>query len=164
MTVADDEAVVFDIRPYGDIPYMAYINPIDQQRALSRTEADGGDMPCTREQVVDGGTVGTRLPTDQCVYMEPAKVWHGRWLNQYERSVFCPTEANQKECNGAKADMWLTPALFDEANGVAYMITFVGRKTRYSGDPGGYGHFGSYSSEIIVDRVISLEIAPTSED
>ncbi|WP_156139442.1 hypothetical protein [Sphingomonas sp. 35-24ZXX] len=159
MGVSDEEVPVFDIRPYGDIPYMAYINPIDQQIALSRSAADGGDVPCMREKMVDGETVNTMLPTDQCVFMEPAKVWHGRWLNQYEHSVFCPNEVDQKECNEAKGDIWLTPRLFDESNGKSYHISFIGRKTRYSGEPGGYGHLGSYASEIIVDRVISIEVA-----
>ncbi|GGB61681.1 hypothetical protein [Blastomonas aquatica] len=158
MGVSDEEVAVFDVRPYGDIPYMAYINPIDQQIALSRSAADGGEVPCMREKMVDGEAVKTRLPIDQCVFMEPAKVWHGRWLNQYEHSVFCPTEADQKECNGANADIWLTPRLFDESNGKSYRISFIGRKTRYSGEPGGYGHLSSYVSEIIVDRVISIEV------
>lgn len=38
--------------------------------------------------------------------------------------------------------------------GHRYRVSFVGRKTKY---PGGYGHFGLYQSEIIVDRMISLE-------
>lgn len=96
MGVSDEEVPVFDIRPYGDIPYMAYINPIDQQIALSRSAADGGDVPCMREKMVDGEPVNTMLPTDQCVFMESAKVWHGRWLNHYEHSVFCPNEVDQK--------------------------------------------------------------------
>lgn len=161
-TVSDDELVVFDVTPFGDIPYMAYIDPIDQQRALSRL--GGIDEPCMREKMLDGETVITRLPTDQCVFMEPAKVWHGRWLNQYEHSVFCPIEAKQKECNDANADIWLSAAPLEEANGKSYLISFIGRKTQYPGEPGGYGHLSSYASEIIVDRVISIEVASSPED
>ena len=162
ITVSDDDLIVFDVTPFGDIPYMAYIDPIDQQRALSRM--DGIDEPCMREKMLDGETVVTRLLTDQCVFMEPAKVWHGRWLNQYEHSVFCPFEAKQKECNGARTDIWLSGASLDGAIGKSYLISFVGRKTRYPGGPGGYGHLSSYASEIIVDRVISIEVASSPED
>jgi hypothetical protein len=132
---------------------MAFIHPIDRQRALARREADGFDQPCTREKAVDGYKVSERLPTDQCVYMEPARVWRGRWLNQHEHTVFCAVDAGQDECPEPKERTWLS-GMLDGEIGQRYLVSFVGRRTKY---PGGYGHFGLYDSEIIVDRVISLE-------
>lgn len=132
---------------------MAFIHPIDQQRALERPESLDYVTPCTREKTVDGYKVSETLPTDQCVHMEPARVWRGQWLNQYEHTVFCATDAGQSECPEPKERTWLIGAI-DGESGQRYRVSFVGRKTRY---PGGYGHFGLYDSEIIVDRVISIE-------
>lgn len=152
-TKATEEYVIFDIRPFGDIPYMAFIHPIDQQRALERPESLGYVTPCTREKTVDGYKVNEHLPTDQCVHMEPARVWRGQWISQYEHTVFCPAEAEQNECPVPNERTWLSGAIGGEI-GHRYFVSFVGRKTKY---PGGYGHFGLYDSEIIVDRMISLE-------
>lgn len=44
--------------------------------------------------------------------------------------------------------------------GNRYLVSFVGRKTKYRGS---YGHFGLYQSEIIVDRMISLELLSAIE-
>lgn len=132
---------------------MAFIHPIDRQRALARTATQGYDEPCTREKTVDGYKVSEYLPTNQCVHMEPAKVWRGQWLNQYEHTVFCASDAGQSECPEPEEETWLSGAINGES-GQRYSISFLGRKTRY---PGGYGHFGLYDSEIIVDRVISME-------
>lgn len=148
-----EEYTVFDIRPFGDIPYMAFIHPIDRQRALARTATQGYDEPCTRKMTVDGYEENEQLPTDQCVYMEPAKVWRGHWINQYEHTVFCSADAEQNGCPVPNDRTWLSGAMGGEI-GHRYRVSFVGRKTKY---PGGYGHFGLFQSEIIVDRMISLK-------
>ncbi len=150
---ATEEYIIFDIRPFGDIPYMAFINQVDRQRALARTATQGYDEPCTRKKIVDGYEASEQLPTDQCVQMEPARVWRGQWISQYEHTVFCPEQAGQKECPVPNERTWLSGAIGGEI-GHRYFVSFVGRRTKY---PGGYGHFGLYDSEIIVDRMISLE-------
>lgn len=148
-----EEYIVFDIRPFGDIPYMAFIHPIDRQRALQRPESLEYVQPCTREKTVDGYEVHEHIPTDQCVHMEPARVWRGQWINQYEHTVFCPANLDEDKCPVPNNRTWLSGATGGEI-GHRYRVSFVGRKTKY---PGGYGHFGLYQSEIIVDRMISLE-------
>lgn len=140
---------------------MAYIDPTDRQIASTRMAVNGRYEPCTREQVVSGEVVIATLPTDQCVYMEPARVWNGSWLNEYERSVFWPAEASQKAGDEPYFAIWLTGGPMEGEVGQTYTVSFVGRKTRYSG---GYGHLGSYADEIIVDRVISIEPISQTED
>jgi hypothetical protein len=156
---ATDTYLVFDIRPFGDIPYMAFIHPIDRQRALARTATQGFDEPCTRKKTIDGYEVNEQLPTDQCVHMEPAKVWRGEWVAQYEHTVFCPAAAEQTQCPIPNDRIWLSGAMGGEI-GNRYLVSFVGRKTKYRGS---YGHFGLYQSEIIVDRMISLELLSAIE-
>ncbi|PXW77967.1 hypothetical protein C7451_10372 [Blastomonas natatoria] len=156
---ATESYLVFDIRPFGDIPYMAFIHPIDRQRALERPESLDYVEPCTRKKTIDGYEVSELLPTDQCVHMEPAKVWRGEWVAQYEHTVFCPADAEQTQCPIPNDRIWLSGATSGEI-GNRYLVSFVGRKTKY---PGGYGHFGLYHSEIIVDRMISQELLSAIE-
>jgi len=151
---AGAQVITFPTRPLSDIPIAAFKDPIDQKIALTGLPVAGRYEPCVRQLAIDGEKVTTHLPTEQCVLMDEPKVWHGRWVNQYENSVFCPTGAKQMECDGAKAEIWLTSGPLNGEYGQSYSVSFVGRKTKYDG---GYGHLSSYPAEIVVDRVISIK-------
>ena len=45
-------------------------------------------------------------------------------------------------------------------SGALYAVDFIGRRTLKRG---GYGHFGVFDHEIVVDRIISIEpVTPTT--
>ena len=158
---AGEQVITFPTRPLSDTPIAAFIDPVDQKIALTGLPVGERYEPCMRQKVIDGEKVTTNLPTDQCVFMDQPKVWHGRWVNQYENSVFCPAGANQMGCDGATADIWLTAGPLNGEYGQSYSVSFVGRKTRYAG---GYGHLASYPTEIVVDRVISIKNDSADQD
>lgn len=145
---------VFDIVAFRPTPYMAYVDPVDQQIAWTGMPVEGRSEPCSRAVTVGGETTQTTIPTDECVFMEEPKLWRGRWLNQYEDSAFCSFSGSRTECDAANFDVWLSIDRAAGKLGRTYSIAFIGRKTRYDG---GYGHMGGYRSEIIVDRVLALQ-------
>lgn len=157
---SDEEFKVFNTYPFGDTPYMAFRDPIDRQIAATRMPVGERNSPCERKVTIDGQVSWTSLPTDQCVYMEPAKVWRGRWLNRFEHTVFCPADEKAENCKRLDRSIWLSGAIEGE-EGQSYVVSFVGRKTRY---PGGYGHLNAFPGEIIVDRLISIKPAPPVTD
>ena len=92
--------------------------------------------------------------------MLPAQRWKGLWRDDFEGSQFCPAPAKTCSFDTPGERIWLT--FIDTAgvqprrsSGGLYAIEFVGRRTLRRGR---YGHMGVFEQEVLVDRVISLDL------
>ncbi|SEJ85989.1 hypothetical protein SAMN05428950_1044 [Sphingomonas sp. OV641] len=150
------------------------------------TEADEGrgcfrydgrlerELPCAFHN--DDGEVEF-LPTDQCYKMEPAQLYRGVWIDEFEDQQFVPegTQTPEWPRTAVRSKGWREQferarlkSIWINTSRVNFgakwqrrrgrrIIEFVGRKTKFAGD---HGHLGMSGHEIIVDRVISLKECP----
>ncbi len=152
----------------SDPPPEAYLNPIDQE--VARTGEPIGDRtaPCTilkSREVVEGNTVEhvEWLPTDQCVRMSKPRRFVGLWRNHFEGSQFCAVPATECSIDTIRQSAWLNwnrRMPWDRRGSEEfapdrklYRVEFIGRQTEFAA---GYGHFGLFPHEVIVDRMISV--------
>ena len=102
-----------------------------------------------------------------CFEMEEPKRWKGLWLNGFEGSRFCPEPLSECAYETPGDKIWLT---FDEANerpelddddfGKVYEIEFVGPMTALRGS---HGHIGTSDHVVVVERLIRIDEADSSE-
>lgn len=135
------------------IPPEAYLNPVDREIARTGVGRPGRPYPCTHKVKWRGASVVESLPTDKCVRMEPARLWRGLWLNEFEGSQFCPAPAKTCAPQSRGDHIWLTEGPLKGQNGALYEVSFIGRRTMYRGS---YGHMGVFEREIIVDKLVSI--------
>jgi hypothetical protein len=110
-------------------------------------------LPCATKVKTAGRIREGMLPTDQCFKMTERRRWSGVWVNEFEDSSFHSGRTNVPLSDSA--GWWLEPTKpMPRVDGKAWLIEFVGRRTKYAG---GYGHMGMFDHEIIVDRVISMK-------
>ena len=139
------------------LPPEAYVDPVDQEIARTGKGIPGRPGPCIYEQFDRNGKVAWiegRPPLD-CVKFEEHRKWRGLWRHGMEASLFCPEPA--KTCHGKTASerIWLSRTPGGGGSGQLYRVEFMGRKTAYKGP---YGHAGMYDHEIVIDRVISIQM------
>lgn len=159
----------------GCQPAEAYLDPVDRQLAEGGPPVGDRIGPCTilKKQEYRDGILHQEvesIPLDRCVKMEPAKIWRGLWLNEFEGSQFCPG-ALASCTRDTEPRIWLSLHRqksdgFKPIYGSLYEIEFTGRMTAYQGH---YGHFGLSDHEVIVDRIISVKLVrgpppPTKAD
>jgi hypothetical protein len=128
------------------------------------------EYPCSF--AIDAGVRGS-LPVDQCYKMEQPRRYRGTWIDEFEGQRFIsegttppewphtdPRSSGWREQaeRARAARIWLdvdrAGVRHDFGRGRRLRIEFVGCQTLY---PGAYGHMGMSGSEIIVDRMISME-------
>ena len=121
-------------------------------------------QPC--ETKYDGYSEFSSGP--DCYRFDEERRFKGVWRNEFEGSSFYEGLASLPNAHRNRSEVWLDfsrhaiengshKELFPRAPSIA-QIEFIGRKTSVSGS---YGHFGSYSHFIVVDRVLSMqEIQP----
>jgi len=89
---------------------------------------------------------------------EPERM-RGFWNDEFEGSQFCTAP---EKCLYPAGETWLEFAdpkmQRREPTGTLYAVEFIGRRPLYSGS---FGHFGMFTNDVIVDRMISMkEIQP----
>jgi hypothetical protein len=149
-------------------PLVAYRHPRDALASVLPLDVLG-IYPCASRQKESGIEVVVGVPVDQCFKMLPAKRFRGIWLDEFEGSIFID---GARDVETTKAELrrslaapvahreWLgwndadRDALFPRSSNARLVaVDFIGRRTAY---PGRYGHMGMSSSEVVVDRVISV--------
>lgn len=102
--------------------------------------------------------------SEECKRMTDPRLWRGLWRNEFEGSQFCAEPATVCSFNSdrAQANVWLDssyswPAEFKGKArlGELFKVEFIGRRTVH---PGMHGHMGVFDHEIIVDRMLSMEL------
>lgn len=110
-----------------------------------------------------GGIEAMPNRTDQCFEMTKPQRWRGLWRNAFEGQRFCPEPAPKCEDDGQAGHIWIRfpdggAPFGSRADGKAYRIEFIGRRTLM---PGQHGHMGVSGHEVLVDKLIS--IAPVAD-
>lgn len=124
-----------------------------------RTELPGISDSCLRRLKYTGlGALMT--PTETCYAMEPIRRWRGLWRRDFELSRFCPAPTKNCDFPSPGEFVWLSHHGRHESappHKQLYAIDFYGRRTSI---PGSFGHLGTAQREIVVDRLVSLQIIP----
>jgi len=136
-----------------------YLRAVDRDRARLLRDGYVALPPCEFVVTELGGDAYASLPTDQCYKMTEPERMRGFWNDEFEASQFCTAP---EKCFYPNSETWLEFAdpkmQRREPTGTLYAVEFIGRRPLYSGS---FGHFGMFTNDVIVDRMISMkEIQP----
>jgi hypothetical protein len=125
---------------------------------LAANDEIAANDPCSRRE-----KGGWHQSVGHCAEMTPAQEITGVWVTAFEESSFFPGASARPESNDElryllelELDLRdirrLTGRTPDPAVPEAYLLTFVGRRTR---DPGHVDCYGGASFSFVVDRMLS---------
>lgn len=121
------------------------------------TEACAGRLRAGGLQALDS------VPLHECFDSTPRRRWRGLWRDDFEGSRFCAAPASECSDGTGGEKVWLNVPQGSDAGrqpgiGGLYAVDFIGRRTIH---PGLFGHFGMFSHEMTVERMISIrEVDP----
>jgi hypothetical protein len=124
-----------------------------------RALAPGMTNACV-EKLRWGGIDALPTRSDQCFKFERPKIWKGRWVNEFEGSIFCAAGSPCPDRRSSYDEQtWLefspdNPVQDKFKPGGVYDIEFVGRRSIGAGM---FGHFGVFRNDMIVDHLISMK-------